>query len=175
MFSSAVVKRVAIAGIAALVGSAVLCATGLRVNTTKSIPVGLYWKVDDAVEKGAYVIFCPPETQPFIEAKRRGYLASGFCPGQLGYMMKRVLAAKDDRVEIGSFGVKTNGQLVPYSTPKKSDAQGRWMHGYEFNRVLAGDEVLLMGDVSPISFDARYFGPVKRSQIKAVIRPVITW
>jgi type IV secretory pathway protease TraF len=32
-----------------------------------------------------------------------------------------------------------------------------------------------MSDVSGTSFDGRYFGPINRSQIKTVIRPVITW
>lgn len=92
-------------------------------------------------------------------------------------MMKRVLAAKADRVEVGGpSGVKANGKLLPYSTPKSTDAQGRPVPSHPTSSyVLTGDEVLLMSDVSATSFDARYFGPVSRSQIKAVIRPVITW
>nr|WP_289847564.1 S26 family signal peptidase [Celeribacter halophilus] len=41
--------------------------------------------------------------------------------------------------------------------------------------TLGNSELLLMSDVSGTSFDARYFGPVNRSQVKAVIRPVFTW
>ncbi|MBL8368460.1 MAG: S26 family signal peptidase, partial [Candidatus Accumulibacter sp.] len=41
--------------------------------------------------------------------------------------------------------------------------------------TLSGSELLLMSDVSGISFDGRYFGPIDRSQIKGVIRPVFTW
>jgi hypothetical protein len=36
-------------------------AAGARINTTKSIPVGLYWTSSAPVEKGAYVLFCPPQ------------------------------------------------------------------------------------------------------------------
>ncbi len=50
------------------------------------------------------------------------------------------------------------------------------MPRYQSNSYTLGDyEVLLMTDVSPISFDSRYFGPINRSQIKTVITPVITW
>jgi type IV secretory pathway protease TraF len=34
-------------------------AAGARVNTTKSIPVGLYWTSSAPVEKGAYVLLVP--------------------------------------------------------------------------------------------------------------------
>ena len=35
-------------------------ALGARINTTRSIPIGLYWTSGAPVEKGAYVLFCPP-------------------------------------------------------------------------------------------------------------------
>jgi hypothetical protein len=38
-------------------------AAGARINTTKSIPVGLYWTSSAPVEKGAYVLFCPPQAR----------------------------------------------------------------------------------------------------------------
>src|ERR1044071_7745029 len=81
----------------------------VRINTTKSIPVGFYWMTSDAVKKGSYVIFCPPETELFDTAKERGYIGAGFCPGGYGYMMKRVAAVTDDEVAIGADGVHVNG------------------------------------------------------------------
>ena len=62
-------------------------AAGARVNTTKSIPVGLYWLTKEPVEKGAYVVFCPPQVGVFDDAKERGYIGAGFCPGGYGFMM----------------------------------------------------------------------------------------
>ena len=53
---SRILKRittgVAIAGVAALVLAAGGYAAGARINTTKSIPVGLYWTSSAPVEKG---------------------------------------------------------------------------------------------------------------------------
>jgi type IV secretory pathway protease TraF len=45
-----------------------------------SIPVGLYRIVDEPVEKGTYIIFCPPKLDVFDEATERGYIAAGFFP-----------------------------------------------------------------------------------------------
>ena len=50
------------------------------------------------------------------------------------------------------------------------------MPRFQSDRYTLGNaEVLLMSDVSATSFDGRYFGPVNRSQIQTVIRPVFTW
>lgn len=152
------------------------CAVGVRINTTKSIPVGLYWTSSKPIEKGAYVLFCPPQVRMLVEAKERGYIGSGFCPGDYGYMMKRILAAKNDEVSIADEGVRVNGDLLLFSAPIKADKSGRSLTRYQTPRfTLDTSEVLLMSDVSSTSFDARYFGPVNRSLIKTVISPVITW
>jgi conjugative transfer signal peptidase TraF len=110
-----------------------------------------------------------------VEAKERGYIGAGFCPGGFGYMMKRILAAKNDIVAINDEGVWVNGELLPLSVPRKADIAGRALPQLHVDRYTLGEaELLLMSDVSDISFDGRYLGPVNRSQIKAVIRPVIT-
>jgi conjugative transfer signal peptidase TraF len=154
----------------------ILGAAGARINTTKSIPVGLYWTSSAPVEKGAYVMFCPPHVDVFDEAQERGYIGAGFCPGGYGYMMKRILAAKNDDVSIADDGVRVNGELLPFSAPRKVDSAGRPMPQYKSDHYSLGNaELLLMSDVSNTSFDGRYFGPVNRSQIKTVIRQVITW
>ena len=166
----------AVAGVSLLLLGAMAYASGARINSTRSIPVGVYWLSSDPVVKGAYVIFCPPQTGVFDEAKARGYIGAGFCPGEYGYMMKRALAAKNDAVTITAEGVRVNGELLPLSAPIEADSAGRPLPRFQSERfTLSGSELLLMSDVSGISFDGRYFGPIDRSQIKGVIRPVFTW
>lgn len=149
---------------------------GLRFNTTKSIPIGFYWTTDEPAKVGSYVMFCPPTREPFITAKNRGYLSAGFCPGDFGYMMKKILAAKNDEVAVTSAGVYVNSQLLPLSAPRPTDKAGNPMpRDSRGEYTLKQDELLLMSDVSSTSFDARYFGPVSDSQIKTVITPVYTW
>ncbi|EGQ8484964.1 conjugative transfer signal peptidase TraF [Vibrio diabolicus] len=167
---------VAIAGAAMMLLGAACYYTGVRINTTKSIPLGLYWTSDAPIEKGAYVLFCPPDTDVFATAKERTYIGGGFCPGGYGYMMKRILAAKGDTVKITDDGVLVNGELLDYSKLKTTDLGGRELPQYRSTQYTLGDsELLLMSDVSGNSFDARYFGPVNSSQVETVIRPVFVW
>ena len=167
---------IAVGGASLLILGIGCYAVGARINTTRSIPVGLYWTSSKPVASGAYVLFCPPQLGVFDIAKERGYIGAGFCPGDYGYMMKRVLAAKNDAVTVADDGVRVNGVLLPFSKPLKADKGGRPLPRYQANSYTLGDyEVLLMSDVSAISFDGRYFGPINRSQIKTVIFPVITW
>lgn len=177
---SVVAKRLMVG--TAILGASVLLigmgcyAAGARVNTTKSIPVGLYWITQEAVVKGAYVTFCPPSVGVFNDAKERGYIGAGFCPGGYGLMMKRVLGTKDDQVAVTPEGVKVNGQLLPLSAPLVSDKAGRQLPRYQTDSYTLGNtELLLMSDVSGTSFDGRYFGPINSKQIEAVIRPIFTW
>lgn len=170
---------VAAAGMVILVLTAGFYVAGARINTTKSIPVGLYWTSYmpvEKIEKGAYVIFCPPQRSMFDEAKERGYIGAGYCPGRYSFMMKRVLATQDDVVSVSDKGVCVNDDLLPHSAPLKVDNVGRPLPCYKVDRYTLGNtELLLMSDESATSFDGHYFGPINHSQIKTVIFPVITW
>ena len=150
-------------------------ASGARVNTTHSIPRGLYWLTDRPIEKGAYVIFCPPQNDVFDEAKRRGYFKAGFCPGEYQYLMKKVLAVKYDKVSVTELGVHVNGELLPFSAPLNADSTGRPLPILRAEYKLRDTDLLLMTDVSQKSFDSRYFGLIPQSQILGVIRPIFTW
>lgn len=150
--------------------------SGGRLNTSKSLELGLYWIVDTPVAAGAYVMFCPPEQKIFIEAKERGYVGAGFCPGNFSPLMKKVLAVKGDTIAVTARGVTVNGRLLPYSRPFSVDGVGRVLPQLSNEEhTLGASELLLMTDISPTSFDGRYFGPISIGQITAVIRPVLTW
>jgi conjugative transfer signal peptidase TraF len=166
-----------LAAVASLLGVvALLGLAGARVNTSRSIALGLYWASDRPAQKGEYVLLCPPQLGVMEEARRRGYLAAGFCPGGYGYMMKRILAAGGDVITVGADGVRVNGLLLPHSAPLATDLAGRPMPRFQADHyVLGASEVLLMSDVSGTSFDGRYVGPVDRAQIETVIVPVLTW
>ena len=171
-----IAARTAMCGAGLLVAGALCGAMGLRINTSKSIPLGLYQTRDTPAVKGSYVLLCPPRSATMAEAKRRGYLAAGFCPGDYGYMMKMVFAVQGDAIAITEQGVSVNGAMVPLSAPLARDAAGRPLPRYQPARFTLGRaEVLLMSNVSGTSFDGRYFGPVDRAQIKTVIDPVLTW
>ena len=150
--------------------------SGLRFNTTRSIPLGLYRMSTDQIVKGASVLWCPPERPEFDLAKERGYIGAGYCPGGYGYMMKKVLATHDDVVSVTEEGVRINGTLIPASQPSEVDSMGRPLPRFRvMNHVLTSSELWLMSDTNSRSFDARYFGPVHRAHIQSLIYPVLTW
>lgn len=169
------IARTAALAALGLMAMGFLChAAGLRVNTTRSIPIGLYRMTDAPVAKGEYVIFCPPQSLLFDEARARGYIGAGFCPGGYGLMMKRVAAARGDVVASTKEGLSVNGKLLPASVPLKADKAGRAMpHQALSDYTLGESELLLMSDLSGTSFDSRYFGPVDAVQVKGVVKPVI--
>lgn len=148
---------------------------GLRWNGTSSIPRGFYVLTSEPVRPGVFVWACPPLAEPFLEARARGYINGDACPGGMTALMKRCEAVKGDQVEFSDDAVRVNGRALPASRWVAKDPAGRPMPRPASARVTLGDEMLLMGDRRPGSYDARYFGPVPASQVQAVIRPVLTF
>lgn len=174
--SHAFTKAIAIFGVFFLLLNLAFYTAGARINVTKSIPLGLYWISNSPIKKGDYVLWCAPKTKLFDDAKERGYMGYGFCPGGYGYMMKKILAAKNDIVTVSDAGVSVNGKLLPLSKPAKADLNGKPLPKFRINSYkLNNFEVLLMSDINSLSFDSRYFGFINISQIESVIRPVFTW
>lgn len=165
-----------IVGLCFALGLVLAHQSGLRLNTTRSIPLGLYRMSNDPIVKGAYVLWCPPERSEFDIAKERGYIGAGFCPGGYGNMMKKVVASHHDVVSVTDEGVMINGTLIPASQPSEADSMGRPLPRFRMtDHVLASSDLLLMSDANSRSFDARYFGPVHRVHIQSLIYPVWTW
>ncbi|WP_133128618.1 conjugative transfer signal peptidase TraF [Legionella nagasakiensis] len=146
---------------------------GFRVNTTDSIPVGLYRITNLKNIKNAFVIFCPEDRPAFKEGLERGYIDSGLCPDGYGYLMKKVVATNGDKISVTSEGVFVNHQPIPFSKPIPSDGMDRPLPQWHTrNYQLKEDEILTMTSQSAWSFDSRYYGPVHTGQIKGMITPV---
>lgn len=167
---------IVIAGCCLALGLGLAHQIGLRLNTTRSIPLGLYLMSHDPIVKGASVLWCPPKRPEFDLAKERGYIGAGFCPGGYGYMMKKVVASAHDIVSVTDEGVTINGILMPGSQPVEADSMGRPLPRFRMtDQVLASTELWLMSDTNSRPFDARYFGPVHRAHIQSLIYPIWTW
>lgn len=148
---------------------------GFYINTTPSLPVGLYRIVDEPISKGTYVGFCPPQRDVFDWAVARGYINAGNCPGGYGQLLKRVHAVAGDTVLIDEAGITVNGELLLNSVPLSTDAFGAALPQYRFDTVIGESEYLLLSDLNSHSFDARYFGVINHAQIVHVVRPVVTF
>ena len=148
---------------------------GARVNTTPSLPLGLYWDQQAKPTKGSIVLFCPPDLPLFVEAKARGYFAAGMCEVGTQPLMKRIVAAGGDQVTIAAKGTAVNGEWLANSAQIRNDSAGRPLPAYRAELTLAAGQVLLMADRSPLSFDGRYFGPMSEQTIQGVVEPVWTF
>lgn len=168
-------RVVAALAVPALLGSVALAGdAGLSINWTGSVAPGLYWASASEPKIGELVKVCPPDREPYREGKRRGYFGPGPCPGDYQPLIKRLLAAKGDRVTITGNGVAVNGALLPNSAPKAADTKGRPLPRLALDRVLGDGELLVMTDY-PHSFDGRYTGPLRRANIVSSARPIVTW
>ena len=149
---------------------------GFRINTSPSVPLGIYRTTTTPLAVGSYVLLCPENKEPFITAQKRGYIGAGYCPGGLGYMFKRVAALPNDIITTTTNGMQINGKLYPNSKPFKHDALNRALPIWHATKTrLKAGEVVLMTQGDKNSFDARYFGPVPQQQIVSVVQPVLTW
>ena len=149
--------------------------SGIYLNATPSLRVGFYKVVDEPIASGAYVAFCPPQNAVFDMARDRSYINQGDCPSGYGLMLKRVFAQSGDTVSIDQAGIFVNGKHLPNSAQLTTDADGHPLPQYRLEAVLEDSEYLLLSDLNPQSFDARYFGLIVRDQIQQVVRPVFTW
>ncbi|MDG6882828.1 conjugal transfer peptidase TraF [Phocoenobacter uteri] len=145
---------------------------GIRINTTPSIPVGIYKIIDKTPEKGDVILFCPPNNFLFQEARNRMWINKGFCDGELGMMMKILVASEGDKVSINSFGVTINGNYYLHS--KRISGLNIPVKSFN-NYILKKGEMLTMTDKNPMSFDGRYYGILNYKNINNVVIPIFTW
>lgn len=156
-----------------LIAALLLVVMGFRINLTDSIPIGLYRMTGIKNLKNAFVIFCPEDKPAFQHAIDRGYIDSGLCPGNYGYLMKKIVAIKGDKISVTDKGVYVNHQLLPFSKPISVDEMKRPLPQWRTTDYqLKEDEILTMTSQSAWSFDSRYYGPVHTGQIKGMITPV---
>src|ERR1700726_4864275 len=108
-------------------------AAGLRINGTRSFPVGLYFASHKRPGKGDLVFVNPPPLPLFTLAKERGYLNVAYSPTP--HLLKRLA------------GVAVNGIRLANSTPSNCDGAGRPLQPYVLkDHILGPGEVLLMSD-----------------------------
>lgn len=145
--------------------------TGVRVNTSSSLPLGLYARTDNA--SASLVEFCPAE--PFASISReRGYRIPGFsCLDRAVPLLKPVVARTGDVVDVSPAGIAVNGHMLPNTSPLKTDAASRpliaWPSG---TYVVSPGTIWVASTYSRASYDSRYIGPVEESSIRGRLKPL---
>ena len=145
---------------------------GLRINTSPSLPMGLYIATADA---GANMVeFCLAE--PFATLSIvRGYRDPGTCRDGAAPLLKPIVAKSGDVVELSARGISVNGALLPNTAPLSKDTKGRPLEAWPFGRyVVAYETVWVASSYHPHSFDSRYFGPISTTAIRNRVKAFLT-
>ncbi|NTA14320.1 conjugative transfer signal peptidase TraF [Agrobacterium tumefaciens] len=147
---------------------------GFRLNLTPSEPLGL-WRIvalQRPVEAGDLVFICPPPTASFEEARRRGYVRRGLCPGGFAPLIKTVAALPGQHIEIGA-NVTVDRKPLASSIVRASDGEGRPIT--PFKAGIVPTRHLFLHSSFASSYDSRYFGPVPDTGLLGLARPVLTF
>ena len=141
--------------IGAILG-AFICSECLILNTTASVPRGLWLKVDGLPKKGDFVQV-PIEAFSSTEWIPPEYFRKNIW-GKNKPFLKRVAGLHGDLIELGDKGlININDVPFPNSAPLSHDRAGRFLKAFPLPVTLKNDEVWLMSD-SPFGFDSRYLG-----------------
>ena len=163
------------AGATVLAALATAYQAGLRVNTTPSMPIGL-WAIGSArtvLTRGDVVTVCLPDGAALRQAMQRGYIATGICPRGAEPLVKPVAAVNGDLVTVSAHGISVNAAPIANTAPLAGDEAGRPLHPVpQGSYRVAPEEVWLLSGHDPRSFDSRYFGAVPVADVLGVAHPL---
>jgi len=160
------------------VSGAVVClslALELRINTTGSMPIGLYSEGPPRFDRGAWVVFCLPEELNKL-GRERSYLRRGPCPDRSQELVKEIAAVPGDRVVLTSRGLVVNGYAIPDTALHAVDRDLRILPHAPFGEsAVSPGEVWVLGLARRVSWDSRYFGPVPQDHVRGTAIPILTF
>jgi conjugative transfer signal peptidase TraF len=153
-------------------------ACGVRVNTSASLPMGLW--VESArlpsnglLTRGAIVTFCPSDAPPFRLAKQRGYIGGGWCPHEYQPLFKPIAAVAGDQVSISPAGIDVNGVHIANSAPLRADNTRQPLPTPRYGKyIVQPGSIWLVSSYNSRSFDSRYFGSVQISNVRSIVVPL---
>ncbi|MFA9394685.1 MAG: conjugative transfer signal peptidase TraF [Halodesulfovibrio sp.] len=162
------------AGIIAALFSIVHSA-GYRINTTRSLPVGVYQTVSDAPKHSDLASFClSPENEYRELAEERNYLgSSSLCPSGQKPLLKKFAGAAGDIIILHPDGIQVNSERHAL-TIRTHDSSGRPLPHKLRAGIIPTGKALMLSTYNPNSFDGRYFGLVDEKNLHKVI-PVFTF
>ncbi len=150
----------------------------LAVNTSPSMPRGLYLEVPvSSPKRGEIVAVCIPDKPGSQVYRERDYLGpSTRCPVGMPPELKPLAAGPGDTVTVTAAGTRVNGVLLPNSRVFDTDSQGLPIAHLPigWTKQLAAGEWFTLAHYIPRSLDSRYYGPVHRADIRGRVFPLLT-
>jgi conjugative transfer signal peptidase TraF len=152
----------------------VVITSGLRLNVTASMPVGIYRLAPvplTGLQRGMLVAICAPLKAAQL-GRRRAYLSGGPCAGDTEPLLKMVVAIAGDNVSTSKSGITVNGRLLRDSKPVSVDSLGRKLKPCPLgSHRLRPHQIWLYADHAK-SWDSRYWGPIEN--VLATVIPLAT-
>lgn len=137
----------------------------LVMNLTSSVPIGLYVRNAAPPRTGDFVLLrLPMHLRQF--AAQRDYLPLN------RLLLKIVAASTGDAVCRFGSRVWVGGHSAVWIL--RTDALGRPLPNWRGCRRLRAHELFVLGSHS-VSFDSRYFGPVRRQAVLSAMRPILAF
>lgn len=144
----------------------------LRLNTSLSLPRGLYLATayrGEVLARGEIACF---RYEPPAWAAPRQYFPAGYP------LCKYVLAVPGEHIEVAgaTVGANASGQPARWlGDVARVDSQGRPVVPAVNSRFVLGRHQYWLGSLRHgKSFDSRYLGPIERSRIVFTLRPLFT-
>ena len=138
--------------------------SGIMLNSTDSVPVGLYCQV----RTGPYAGICL-EKKAFEGTGLQ--LDRGDCPAGVEPILKPLyIASAKHPIRFTEAGFSVDGTLLRNTAPKSYSRTGVMLHHFNFGEYTSG--IFAISDFNRDSFDSRYFGPVEPDSIRFYAKPV---
>ncbi len=164
-------------GILSIGSVCVLAISGIRVNWTPSVAIGMYRiktdRVQETLRPETIVIACLPIRLAII-ANTAGYLTRGMCPSDVMPIGKYILALPGDTVRVTSDGFMRNGQRIPGTQLHQHDRHGHPLHPIAIGTYPVPPGLVWLYTPHTHSWDSRYWGPIPITAIQATLTPVWT-
>ncbi len=169
-------KTVIIIMCSILLFAGVMKAEGLEINTTASMPIGVYQKtLPNKIHRGDIVAVCLPENIARV-GLRQGYLMQGNCASGAIPVLKKIIGLPHDTVIVGRQSIVVNG--VDYAAPQSSiDDNGKPVKQFIVDSSYKNTSKYWLWGMNDVvrSWDSRYYGGVKQSAIMSVEKPIIVF
>ncbi len=154
----------------ALIG---MWAYGIRINMTRSLPLGLYLISSDP--NAHLIAFCPSK-DAMNESAARGYRGRSYgfgCPDGAPPLMKPVIASPGQNVVVSAKGIAVEHRLLPNTAPLPFDGKRRPLQAWPAGNYRVEPGTLWVASTfHPGSYDSRYLGPIRADQVLFRMRPL---